>query len=110
MGADGFLRQFESPDKLSSKESVFVPKEVMSIKKGFDVVDSKAPESSTNENLIQLTTTAGQWTMCCESVDDMLAWQLALEQARVSGQQQATNNMSQNGMPTYIAEAMNNSK
>jgi hypothetical protein len=61
--------------------------------------------------LLKLLTKDDPWILCCESIDDLLAWQMALEQARVmNNPQQQQNRMgnlnSVQQMPAYLQDVL----
>ena len=83
-----------------------MPNEALSINLGLDV-KAKAPETRSNEFLLQVVTNDGTWNLCADSVDEMLAWQMALEQARTARQQIRRPNSQ---MPSHLVEVLENSK
>jgi hypothetical protein len=60
--------------------------------------------------LLKLITKDDPWIFCCESIDDLLAWQMALEQARVANNQQQQNRTgnlnSMQQMPAYLQDVL----
>jgi len=72
LSADGYLRYFESPDKLIAKKTVSIPREIISVKTGYDV--QRPPDASKSEVMIQLVSRdqKSDWKLCAESIDDML--------------------------------------
>ena len=68
---DGFFRQFESPDSLTAKSTILVPKDVIAIKIGSDT-KVKPPANRSVDFLIKIITRNSTWHLCAENVDDML--------------------------------------
>lgn len=113
LSVDGLLRYFESPDDLVAKRTISVSKDVIEIKTGVEIANQhRAPEGLSSEYLIKLVTRDdGSWILCADSVDDMLAWQLALEQARVAHQpayQQRLRREQNQQVPSYLVETLTN--
>ena len=110
LSSDGYVRQFETPDDLEAKRTLLVPQDVIAIRTGLDV-DHKPPEGNEHEWLIELVTKHGDpWILCAENLDDMLAWHMALEQARVMNQPQRAPhqpNIPAN-LPPYLQEVIVN--
>ena len=72
LSADGYLRYFESPDKLIAKKAVLIPRDIISLKTGRDV--QRPPDVSKSEDMLQLVSRdqKSDWKLCAESIDDML--------------------------------------
>ncbi len=104
---DGYFRQFESPDSLIAKNTLFVPKDVIAVKIGSES-NIKPPANRSVDYLIKVITRKTEWILCAESIDEMLAWQLALEQSRVVNRPQR--HLMNTQMPAYLVEALENSK
>lgn len=88
---DGYFRCFESPDDLIAKQTLIMSSEVVSISIGGDVEGVPPPETHRSEDLIKINAATARndsWILCADNLDDMLAWQLALEQARLMERQQ----------------------
>ncbi|CAF0798588.1 unnamed protein product [Brachionus calyciflorus] len=105
LSVDGYLRFFETPDDLIAKETVLLSRDVIAIVTGSDV-DVKAPENYSKANMIKLVMREDNWILCAEDVDDMLAWQLALEQARVRDRPPHRPNNPQ--IPSYLIDVLEN--
>lgn len=104
LSVDGILREFDSPDHPIANHSLSVPGEVTRIKLGREC-DTQAPPGLGAEQLMRLCAHKEQsWTLCCDSVDEALAWQLALEQARVFQQQQPPRRGNVPPVPAYLEE------
>ena len=108
LSMDGYLRYFESPDNLVAKKTISIPRDVIAIKTGTDV-EAQAPDAKLNDHLIKLITREDGWVLCADDVDDMLAWQIALEQARVMPQPQQVQNRPNNPqIPAYLIDVLDN--
>jgi len=82
---DGFLRYFDSDRSQRAEEAVLIPSQCVFVQMGADVRDITPPVGMMPDFLIQLNMRGGHnWIMCGESVDDAKAWELAIEQARVT--------------------------
>ena len=68
---DGYFRQFESPDSLIAKNTLFVPKDVIAIKIGSDT-KIKPPSNRSADYLLKIITKNSTWALCAESIDEML--------------------------------------
>lgn len=80
---DGMLKYFDSPNDYVAKEAELIPTKLRHIKIGKEVTGVTPPPGFTSECLITLNFGDENWTLCAESVDDMRAWQLSLEEARL---------------------------
>lgn len=81
---DGVLKFFESPDSHVADEAYVIPTKCLLIKTGSQVSGVTPPQGLDASGLIMLVFVNDQTlTMCAESIDDMRAWQISVEQARV---------------------------
>lgn len=83
---DGYLKYYESDHSPNAEDTIFMPTECTRIKTGTQV--DAGPERSVPDRhsplcLFSVMTGSQEWTFCGETLDDMRAWQLALEQARL---------------------------
>ena len=103
---DGYFRQFESSDSLIAKNTLFVPRDVIAVKIGSET-KVKPPANRSVDYLIKVITRKTEWILCAEYIDEILAWQLALEQSRVVNRPQR--HLMNSQMPAYLIEALENS-
>lgn len=89
-----------------AKNTIFVPRDVIAVKIGSDT-KIKPPSNRSADYLIKIITRKSEWILCAESIDEMLAWQLALEQSRVVNRPQR--HLMNAQMPAYLVEALENS-
>ncbi|KAG8174105.1 hypothetical protein JTE90_010334 [Oedothorax gibbosus] len=83
---DGHLKYYENECSPNAEEIIFMPSECLAIKTGLQVESVQPPEGYGIQNLISVISTTGKnWIFCGESLDDVRAWQLAMEQARLFG-------------------------
>lgn len=83
---DGHLKYYESECSPNAEDIIFMPTECLTVKVGLQVETVQPPEGYGIQNLLAVVTSTGKtWIFCGESLDDMRAWQLALEQARLYG-------------------------
>jgi hypothetical protein len=105
LSADGFLRYFENENKTIAENSLFLPEDVREVRIGACV---DAPEGhSARHTITVVCTEKSDWIMCADSLDDALAWQYALEQARVM--REPVRQLSY-APPQYIIDALANSE
>lgn len=84
----GDLRYFETPDTPRAEERIVVRAYITHIKSGKECRSSDPPDAHgyTKEGFLELVTKdKDSILLCAESVDDMRAWQIALEEARTLG-------------------------
>ncbi|XP_046572971.1 pleckstrin homology domain-containing family B member 2-like [Haliotis rubra] len=98
---NGDLLYFESPDEPRAEERIVVRTRVQRIKPGFECNNVTPPEGMSKGCLFALDMRNEELRLCAESSDDMKAWQIALEEARVMGQRSPP--------PPYPAMATNSS-
>ncbi|OWF40444.1 pleckstrin homology domain-containing family B member 2-like [Mizuhopecten yessoensis] len=79
---DGDLRYFESPNSHEPEARIVVRAVCSAIQAG-QMCEISAPEGKTKDCLITLILRDGELRLCAEDPDDMRAWQIALEEARV---------------------------
>jgi hypothetical protein len=83
---DTCLHRVSSPDKQSDKaDGVFQLNRWREMRSGSEQVPStiEPPKGSTREQLMELVPSDGDtWTLCAESTDDLLAWQMTFEDVR----------------------------
>ncbi|CAL1273672.1 unnamed protein product [Larinioides sclopetarius] len=83
---DGHLKYYENECSPNAEDIIFMPTECLAVKAGLQVEGVQPPEGYGVQNLLSVITSTGKtWVFCGESLDDMRAWQLALEQARIFG-------------------------
>ncbi|XP_054710484.1 pleckstrin homology domain-containing family B member 2-like isoform X2 [Uloborus diversus] len=83
---DGHLKYYETECSPNAEDTIFMPTECLAIKAGLQVEAVQPPDGYGIHNLLSIITSTGKtWIFCGESSDDMRAWQLALEQARLFG-------------------------
>lgn len=83
---DGHLKYYENECSPNAEDIIFMPTECLTVKVGLQVEAVQPPEGYGIQNLLAVVTSTGKtWVFCGESLDDMRAWQLALEQARLFG-------------------------
>ncbi|XP_067668588.1 pleckstrin homology domain-containing family B member 2-like [Haliotis asinina] len=99
----GDLLYFESPDEPRAEERIVVRARVQRIKPGFECNNVTPPEGLSKGCLFALDMNGDELRLCAESSDDMKAWQIALEEARVMGQRSVDN------PPPYPTIATNSS-
>lgn len=81
---DGVLKFFESPDSHVAEEAYVIPAKCLFIKTGTQVSGVNPPPGSDTDCLLMLIFNGDRTlTVCADSLDDMRAWQISLEQARV---------------------------
>lgn len=85
---DGYLKYYENDHSPNAEDVIFMPTECILIKTGSQVSTDSAIASVPSHHyssqcLFSVSTSGKVWTFCGESLDDMRAWQLALEQARL---------------------------
>lgn len=81
---NGKMRYFESPDSTTSEETINLPTMLICIKTGKQITDSNAPPAGFGIScMLELVIRDKRLIMCAESPDDMRAWEIALEEARV---------------------------
>lgn len=86
---DGHLKYYENNQSPNAEDVIMMPTECLSIKTGAQVEGVQPPQMYNSQSLFSISSTTGKtWIFCGESLDDMRAWQLALEQARLFGVQQ----------------------
>ena len=107
MTIDGYFRQFESSNNFIAEKTLSIPNDIISIRVGSQV-DAKAPDGLSMDYLIKLESRDSKWVLCAESIDDMLAWQIAIEQARVINRQSMRPNNNQ--VPEYLRDVLENSE
>ncbi|GFO22707.1 pleckstrin homology domain-containing family b member 2-like [Plakobranchus ocellatus] len=81
----GDLRYFESPDSPKAEERIVIRACVAQINSGKQCRSADPPDERgyTKEGLLELLMKGKEsLLLCAESVDDMRAWQIALEEAR----------------------------
>jgi len=101
LSTDGYLRYFENENKSIAEDTLFVPEDVKSIKIG---EFKSAPDGRSPDHVLELVChERSNWALCADSVDDMLAWQFAIEQARVN--QNPPRQLS-SPPPQYILDAL----
>lgn len=101
---DGYLRYFETPDKLIGLDTINLPNDALRIRVRSDV-RTEAPTGYSQDFLIQIENRKkDDWIICAENVDEMLAWQMALEQARVMHTQNPQQPYQQ--IPPYLREVL----
>lgn len=83
---DGHLKYYENECSPNAEDIIFMPTECLVVKAGAQVEGISPPDGYGAQNLLSVVTSTGKtWIFCGESLDDMRAWQLALEQARLFG-------------------------
>lgn len=81
---DGVLKYFESENSHVAEEAYVVTTKCLLVKTGSQVANVTPPQGFEVSSLLMLVFVGDQTlTMCAESLDDMRAWQISLEQARV---------------------------
>lgn len=81
---DGLLRYFETELSSKAEDVMNVPLNCTSIKTGTEVAKVHPPEGMSTNFLLKIETRNVQsWMLCGEDEDDMRAWQLALQEARL---------------------------
>lgn len=82
---DGNLKYYESDHSPNAEDVIFMPTECVSIKTGAQAETLiRAPEGHSSQCTFAISASNNKnWLFCGESLDDMRAWQLALEQARL---------------------------
>lgn len=83
---DGYLKYYESDHSPNAEDTIFMPTECTRILTGVHVdtgPDRRVPDRHSPLCLFSVATGTQEWTFCGETLDDMRAWQLALEQARL---------------------------
>lgn len=84
MTQDGLLRYFETELSSKAEDVMNVPLNCTSIKTGTEVAKVHPPEGMSSNFLLKIETRNVQsWMLCGEDEDDMRAWQLALQEARL---------------------------
>ncbi|KAK3734096.1 hypothetical protein RRG08_000011 [Elysia crispata] len=84
----GDLRYFESPETPRAEERIVIRAGVIHINSGKQCRPSDPPDAHgyTKEGFLELVMRDKEsMLLCAESVDDMRAWQIALEEARTLG-------------------------
>ncbi|XP_046328735.1 pleckstrin homology domain-containing family B member 2-like [Haliotis rufescens] len=87
---NGDLLYFENPDEPRAEERIVVRARVQRIKPGFECNSVTPPEGMSKGCLFALDMRNEELRLCAESSDDMKAWQIALEEARVMGQRSSS--------------------
>lgn len=81
---NGTMRYFENQNSLTCEETINIPASLICIKKGKQIKDSNTPPGGFNVAcLLELVIRDKRIILCAESPDDMRAWEIALEEARV---------------------------
>lgn len=81
---DGVLKYFESPNSHVAEEAYVVRTKCLLIKTGSQVANVTPPPGMDVNSLLMLVFVGDQTlTLCTESLDDMRAWQMSLEETRV---------------------------
>jgi hypothetical protein len=80
---DGVLKYFESPDSHTAEEAELIPTKLLSLKTAEQVTDVTPPQGLGRGCLMMLVMRSQTWVLCADSPDDMRAWQLSLEEARL---------------------------
>ena len=82
---DGYLKYYENDYSPNPEDVINMPTECISIKTGLQVEESYCPPSGFSSQCVFAVSASGnkKWVFCADSPDDMRAWQLALEQARL---------------------------
>ncbi|RWS31062.1 Pleckstrin domain-containing family B member 2-like protein [Leptotrombidium deliense] len=82
---DGYLKHYENDESPNAEDTIFMPTECISIKTGSQVETFIKPPHNHSAQCIFTVSASGAklWIFCGESLDDMRAWQLALEQSRL---------------------------
>lgn len=83
---DGYLKYYENDHSPNAEDTIFMPTECTRILTGAHVdlgPDRRVPDRHSHLCLFAVATSRQEWTFCGETLDDMRAWQLALEQARL---------------------------
>lgn len=83
---DGYLKYYENDHSPNAEDTIFMPTECTRILTGVHVdvgADRRVPDRHSHLCLFSVSTGRQEWTFCGETLDDMRAWQLALEQARL---------------------------
>ncbi|KAJ8309757.1 hypothetical protein KUTeg_011622 [Tegillarca granosa] len=81
---DGDLRYFESPNSHEPEARIVVRAVCRAVQAGA-ICDVSPPEGKSKGCLLTLVLKDGELKLCAEDEDDMRAWQIALEEARVMG-------------------------
>jgi hypothetical protein len=83
---DARLRRMSSPTKqYDTADAVFQLSRCRELRIGAEQVpyDIQPPDGSTRAQMMQLVSSKGDtWTLCCESTDDLLAWQTSFDDVR----------------------------
>lgn len=88
---DGYLKWYMDDHSPNAEETILMPTECTAIKTGAQVTNAELVNSVRGANtrisrqcIFSVTATNGrEWLLCGDTLDDMRAWQLALEQARL---------------------------
>lgn len=88
---DGYLKYYENDHSPNAEDIIIMPSECILIKTGNQVVDqvnntsiaSTYMQLHPSQCLFSISTSNKVWYLRGDSLDDMRAWQLALEQARL---------------------------
>lgn len=84
---DGYFKFYENDHSPNAEDVIFMPTECILIKTGGQVsIDANSSVPShhySTQCLFSVSTSNKVWSFCGETLDDMRAWQLALEQARL---------------------------
>ncbi|XP_053207816.1 uncharacterized protein LOC128391884 [Panonychus citri] len=82
---DGYLKYYENDYSPNPEDVINMPTECISIKTGLQVEESYCPPSGHSSQCVFAVAASGnkKWIFCADTPDDMRAWQLALEQARL---------------------------
>ncbi|XP_064455506.1 pleckstrin homology domain-containing family B member 2-like isoform X2 [Ornithodoros turicata] len=85
---DGHLKYYETNHSPNAEDVIFMPTECVAVKTGAQVEGAQVVPTMNAQCLFSVMATNGKtWIFCGETLDDMRAWQLALEQARLMGVQ-----------------------
>ncbi|XP_013778231.1 pleckstrin homology domain-containing family B member 2-like isoform X1 [Limulus polyphemus] len=88
---DGQLKYYENEHSPNAEDIILMTTDCLAIKTGSQVEGVQPPEGRGIQYLFSVVASSGKtWIFCGESLDDMRAWQLALEQARLFGIQPRT--------------------
>merc|ERR1712226_318167 len=99
---DGYLKYFETPESHTAEDAARMQTDCLKIICGLDLANVNPPPTSSRNCLFQLKFRDKEWNFCADSMDDMRAWQDALEQSRVvSGLPQRPQGYSAEAPPPY---------
>ena len=100
----GRLAHFESPEKHEPDEVYYLPGRLSVVRRG-NAIPSKptAPDGRSPMDIIQLMAANGEemFVFCAESDDDAVAWNVAIDQARIQQQRVSSAPMYGGAPPPY---------